>query len=267
MTSQLHQPQRVGALPWCHPGQDYRWVPVSTFGTTRLKHFHDDGTSSLNTYTKGSEDQLWWKSGISWIHKTTSGTFSTYKTRRSHCRQRFLIPWPVTIWFPAWDSEKIKSKHEVLFEAQRDKKKVHFASLMDICHFKNSEFEPICQKYKGRVVLRGDIVKDDSGAFAVFTEQGSSASQMTAAKVMDVIARLPGCAEKQLMQYLPILRWNWRMLPDCSEFRYVFHDTNGRNSWRKIEDPVVPLERNLYSNPLTRWENPDSICGWRQHGW
>ena len=41
------------------------------------------------------------------------------------------------------------------------------------------------QKYKGRVVLRGDIVKDDSGSCAVFTEQGSSASQMMAAKVMD----------------------------------------------------------------------------------
>ena len=36
-------------------------------------------------------------------------------------------------------------------------------------------------------------MKDDSGGYAVFTEQGSSASQMTAAKVMDVIARLPDC--------------------------------------------------------------------------
>ena len=44
-----------------------------------------------------------------------------------------------------------------------------------------------------RVVLRGDNVKDDSGSYAVFTEQGSSESQMTAAKVMDVIAKLPGC--------------------------------------------------------------------------
>ena len=39
-------------------------------------------------------------------------------------------------------------------------------------------------KYKGRVVLRGDIVKDDSGSYAVFTEQESSASQMTASKVI-----------------------------------------------------------------------------------
>ena len=37
-------------------------------------------------------------------------------------------------------------------------------------------------------------MKDDSGSQAVFTEQGSSASQMTAAKVMDVIATLPDCA-------------------------------------------------------------------------
>ena len=37
-------------------------------------------------------------------------------------------------------------------------------------------------------------MKDDSGSYAVFTEQGLSASQMTAAKVMDIISRLPGCA-------------------------------------------------------------------------
>ena len=37
-------------------------------------------------------------------------------------------------------------------------------------------------------------MKDDSGSYAVFTEQGSSASQMTATKVMDIISRLPGCA-------------------------------------------------------------------------
>ena len=44
---------------------------------------------------------------------------------------------------------------------------------------------------RSRVVLRGDVVKDDSGSYAVFTEQGS-ASQMTAAKIMDIISILPG---------------------------------------------------------------------------
>ena len=55
------------------------------------------------------------------------------------------------------------------------------------------EVETNFQKYKGRVEFRGDFVKDDSGSYAVFTEQGSSASQMTAAKAMAVIARRPGC--------------------------------------------------------------------------
>ena len=35
--------------------------------------------------------------------------------------------------------------------------------------------------------------KDDSGSYAVFTEQGSSAFQMRAAKFMDMKSRLPGC--------------------------------------------------------------------------
>ena len=95
---------------------------------------------------------------------------------------------------PAWQLAKVRNKEEVIDEARNKGRKVHFASLMDLCHLKSSELEPRHQKYKGRVVLRDDIVKDDSGEYAVFTEQGSSASQMTAAKVMDIISRLPGCA-------------------------------------------------------------------------
>ena len=88
--------------------------------------------------------------------------------------------------------ESQKQKKEVTDEARTKGAKVHVASLVDICHLKNAELEARHQKYKGRVVLRGDIVKDDSGSYAVFTEQGPPASQMTAAKVM-VISRLPGC--------------------------------------------------------------------------
>ena len=93
----------------------------------------------------------------------------------------------------AWNLTKVRSKKEVIDEARMSGATVHFASLMDICHLKDAELEAKHQKYKGPVVLRGDIVKDDSGSCAVFTEQGSSASQMTAAKIMDIISRLPGC--------------------------------------------------------------------------
>ena len=108
--------------------------------------------------------------GISWIHEATSGIFAVQKSWRSHCRQRILLRCLITIWctsfflmpqamkipdakgrsgqimekletIPAWNLEKVKSKKEVVLEAQRDKKKVHFATLMDICHLKNAELE------------------------------------------------------------------------------------------------------------------------------
>ena len=94
----------------------------------------------------------------------------------------------------AWNLTKVRSKKKVINVAKTSGATVHFASLMDICHLKNAELDAMHQKYKGRVVLRGDIVKDDSGSYAVLTEQGSSVSQMTAAKVMDIISRLPRCA-------------------------------------------------------------------------
>ena len=93
----------------------------------------------------------------------------------------------------AWNLTKVKSKKKVIDEARTLGATVHFASLMDICHLKNAELEAKHQKYKGRVVLRGDIVKDNSGSYAVFTEQGSPASPMTAAKIMENIFRLLGC--------------------------------------------------------------------------
>ena len=56
-------------------------------------------------------------------------------------------------------------------------------------------------KCKGRVVLLGDIVKDDSGAYAVLAEQGSSVSQIIAAKIMHVMQDY-----QVVLQYLPTLR-------------------------------------------------------------
>ena len=131
-----------------------------------------------------------------------------------------------------------KSQKEVIEEARSKGRTVHIASLMALCHLKNSELEPQFQKYKGRVVLRGDIVNDDSGSYAVFTEQGSSASQMTAAKVMDIISRLPGCngqAPDAVSPYTQVKMEDAHKLFKKSQsqnvqtFGFVYHDTNGQN--------------------------------------
>ena len=132
----------------------------------------------------------------------------------------------------AWNLTKVRNTSEVIDEARTSGAKVHFASLMDICHLKNAELEAKHQKYKGRVVL----LKDDSGSYAVFTEQGSSASQMTAAKVMDIISRLPGCdgqAADAVSAYTQVEMEDAHKLFKNSKIGvsrhlgFVYHDTNG----------------------------------------
>ena len=59
----------------------------------------------------------------------------------------------------AWQLIKVRNKKDVIDEARNEGRIVHFASLTDLCHLKKSELEHRFQKYKGRVVLRGDIVK------------------------------------------------------------------------------------------------------------
>ena len=98
-------------------------------------------------------------------------------------------------------------------------------------------------------------MKDDSGTCAVFTEQGSSASQMTAAKVMDVIARLPDCAGQAADAKSSKFQQNVQM----------------PKSWENIEDSIVPLERNFFGHPLagSLWERQFEVLlelGWENTG-
>ena len=138
----------------------------------------------------------------------------------------------------AWNLTKVKIKKKVIDEARMSGATFHFASLMDICHLKNAELEAKHQKYKGRVVLRGDIVKDNSGSYAVFTEQGSSASQTTADKIMDIISRLTGCdgqAADAVSGYTQVKMEDAHNFLKkfqnrrVQTFGFVYHDTNGQN--------------------------------------
>ena len=122
---------------------------------------------------------------------------------------------------------------------------------MDICHLKNSDLEAKHQKYKGRVVLRGDIVKYVSGSYAVFTEQGSSASQMTAAKIMDIISKLPGCdgqAADAVSTYTQVKMEDahklFKKFPtrNVQTFGFVYHDTNGQNHGPVWKTPLFFLK-------------------------
>ena len=110
---------------------------------------------------------------------------------------------------------------------------------MDISHLKNSELKKKYQKYKGRVALRGDIVKDDSASYAVFTEtrfigitnggRKSHGYDLTATWLRRTSIGRSIC--------LLTLTSKSKMLQNCSKFQnrsvqtfgYVYHDTNGTN--------------------------------------
>ena len=186
--------------------------------TSRPDHLWPEHWKSMGKHAKLKEKQKWSeeKLHLENARKLRGSISSTMRVRnlkkpsRTHVRSwkhqwlhcnlvHKFIPMPEAMKIPAakaavdkeweklekisaWNLTKVKSKKEVIDEARTSGATVHFASLMDICHLKNAELEAKHQKYKGRVVLRGDIVKDNSGDYALFTEQGSSASQMTVDK-------------------------------------------------------------------------------------
>ena len=124
---------------------------------------------------------------------------------------------------------------------------------------KKEDLKPKLQKYKGLVVLRGDIVKDDSGAYPVFSGQGWSAFQMSAAKVIDVVARLPDCGGQaadtvsahtsvKLEDAPTLLKF---LIQNVQPYGYVFHDTAA-----KIMDVIANLPD---------YENGSSRCSISLH--
>ena len=141
----------------------------------------------------------------------------------------------------AWNLTKVKSKKTVIDEARTSGAKVHFASSMDICHLIMLNWRQNTKNTKVEL------------SYAVFTEQGSSASQMTAAKIMDIISRLPGCdgqAADAVSAYTQVKMEDAHKLlkipkSECPDIWIRLPRHKWPKSWFSMEDPVVLLERNL----------------------
>ena len=99
---------------------------------------------------------------------------------------------------------------------------------------------------------------------------------MTAAKVMDIISRLPGCAGQAADAVSAYTQVKMEDAPkllkiptsECPDIGIRLTRLKWPKSWSSMEDPVVPLERNLYGHPLAGllWERQfEKIL--LQHGW
>ncbi|WP_288992749.1 DNA (cytosine-5-)-methyltransferase, partial [uncultured Marinobacter sp.] len=162
----------------------------------------------------------------------------------------------------SWDVDLVQDRRDVVKRSKDKSITVHFGSLRPLCHQKNSEQSVEFRSYKGRVIFRGDIVRDEDGAYAVFTEQGTSASHSASTKIIDAIAHMPGMAGSDAdakAAYTQIkLSDATRLLGvgTVPETWITLPRARWPQSWldREAKDPlfvpVCPLLRNLYGHPL-----------------
>ena len=223
-------------------------------------------------------------------------------------RQAVDKEWETLEKISAWNLTKVRSKKRWSMKARTKGAKVHFASLMDICHLKKCWIGDKAPKNtKGRVVLRGDIVKDDSGVLrsvhwtriTSITNDSSKGHgyHLQTAWVRRSGSRCSICTHPGKNGRCSTIFWKFqnRNVQDIW-IRLPRHEWP--KSWSSMEDPVVPLERNLYGHPLTGlfmwtaiWENPIEVrlgegfqlgmlirtpwkmvllicvCGWHQIRW
>ena len=92
----------------------------------------------------------------------------------------------------AWNLTNVRSKKEVIDEARTSGAKVHFASLMDICHLNKAEKEAKHQKYKGSSCTprrKGKTIQDQRSFHRARIFSISKDSRQK----QEIISRLPGC--------------------------------------------------------------------------
>ena len=136
---------------------------------------------------------------------------------------------------------------------------------------KREEANPLCyvdghvSSWECRFVFRRSMVKDDPGAHAVFTEQGSSASQNDCGKTNGYCEITSMCwTNRRRNISVPPSKNGWRSKVaeksslDVHIFGYVFHDTSGQNLGQTSKTKWFLLNEILWGHQFAGllWERP-----------
>ena len=206
--------------------------------------------------------------------------------------------WIFLFYFRRGTWRKSEVRKRWLMKQRRTAKKYISPHWWTYVIWKMLSWKQSTKKYKGRVVLRCDILKDDSGSYAAFTEPRIISITNDSSKIMDVISRLPGCAAVSAYTQVKWMHPNCWKFPhrNVQTFGFVYHDTNGQNHavWKVqssflSEICTVILCRTVMGNSI--WGNPIAtqlevgsqmemlvrtpwkrvilicVCGWHQIGW
>ena len=146
-----------------------------------------------------------------------------------------------------WDEKNVREWDDVVAEYRKKGKKAHVARLFEICVEKGSELplgDPN-RKFKGRVVLQGNQVKDEYWDQAIFAELSSCPTTMEAAKACDAYGLIPGhtteqCDAEQAYTQAKITGTDtWVEIPR----------DQWPSSWKHMRRPVCLLILALYGHP------------------
>ena len=201
------------------------------------------------TQQRDHEDRIADRGSLRWVITTL-------------CTSSFLCARKRKIWTRKPQSTSSGANWRTSRNGERRKSKVDRMSSsrfilrrsMGLCHLKNSVFAAKDSKTQWSCCNRRWCCKRRFWILCrVFTEQGSSASQMTAAKVLDVIARQPGCegqASDAVFAYTKINMEDASTLlnlpkSECPEMWIRLPRHTCPETWESIRVPAGPPERKL----------------------
>ena len=123
-----------------------------------------------------------------------------------------------------------------------------------VCVEKNSELEPSTRKYKGRVVVQGNRVVNQSYEAAIFQDLGSALATLDASRAVDAYGCVPGHAIE---------------VADAEQ-AYVQADMRGTPTWVCLPPEVRTGKARNMRRPVCRLKkaldgHPDAGAYWEEH--
>ena len=154
-----------------------------------------------------------------------------------------------------WREDLVEEHDVVKKRANENGEEVHFGNLLELCFEKNPEIPELAQ-YKGRVVFRGDDVRDQNNDVAFFSEMASSPATMEASKMGDMYGLLPG--HHMQMADAKSAYTQARLRGNKTYIHLPYHMWPQKWKDAGMRRPVCPLVLALYGHP-------QSGCFWEQH--
>ena len=154
-----------------------------------------------------------------------------------------------------WLEDTVMEKDDLIGKAKKSGEKVHLGDLLTLCNIKYAELAKEFQKSKGRICFRGDSVKDENGAAAVFQEMSSSPTAIQTANANIAYGCIPGHSSSTadairayVQSLLKSKHKTWVRIP------YELWPTHWRGKYRA---PMCLLVKALYGHPESggHWEN------------